>query len=582
MATYKFVGNNRYFSGICTSDLVFDNKDSSEKRLFCEESTCVSAKYSGIMPITTCRTEMLPTGYTDKIFEWGVEGGPWTTAIDYGGRFPYSPNEFIGPGGLGNVRPALDPSPTGNWYDVVITSRGAVLRFNGRPFSNEFDPEESGPTGYTALGGGGQFKIDPAGSLGARSFEPTKDEFNRCSVSAMKYDMPEISYYDVGVNPTLPASHDVTFPHAFLNCGVWMEPYDYFDQSDEANDFRKKWIVDAQPSMAAGGAKVPYGTGHPPMPPLSAFPEWNYNHVVVNSPGGYATGRVTANSRGAKVYHPLADTNNATKVIRGTTAGPEWHTGYRMQRYKQTANSAKLGAYGNTSNIQFAFRDIETRIKAHGYYAKWTLKSIAPVYFIITNITYQPTRLYYAWAVRAAVTINVTYHAFNASIHPVYNYEYGPTPSSSDPYNCNGGSSDYGGWNPPFERKVQYATTNCSPVFGSVPAATTGTHFAYGFLAGTAGWGFQYSHTGNASNDINNVLSLKSRKRINYYKLPMSWIGGTYVTDATQYSSPTVDPTYIAYQGQKFTSSYGRPSGTRISTSLPTTPNDFKLWRRKV
>jgi hypothetical protein len=449
------------------------------------------------------------------------------------------------------------------------------------------------------LGGGGQFKIDPQGSLGANSFEPTKDEFNRCSVSAVKYDMPEISYYDVGINPVVPQSHDVVFAKAFLNVsnrptvGPWWDPTSpwMFDPNPPAEviAFRNSYIAPAQPLQASAGSKCPYSPGnHPAMPSLSAFPEWNYNHVVVNSPGGYATGRVAANSRGAKVYHPLADTNDTTKVIRGTTAGPEWHTGYRMQRYKQTANSAKLGAYGNTSTIQFAFRDIETRIKAYGYYATWVLKSISPTYIIIGNSVYNqgapgyPAGIYHYWGVEAVVTITVTYHAFNATIHPVYNYEYGPTPSSNDPYNCNGAPSDYGGWNPPFERKVLYATRNCSPVFGSVPATTTGTHFAYGFLNGTAGWGFSYSHTGNSSNNVNDVLSLKSRKRINYYKLPMSWLGGTYVTDATQYVSPTVDPTYIAYQGQKFTSAYGRPSNTRITTSLPTTPNDFKLWRRKV
>ena len=584
MPTFKFVGDNRYFNGICTNDLVFDNKDSSEKRLFCDESTCVSAKYSGVMPTTTCRTEMLPSGYTDKIFEWGVEGGPWTTNINYSGRFPSSPNEFIAPGILSKVKQPTDPS--GNWYNVVFDFAGrANLVFNSNAFSNEFDPEQTSSAGYIALGGGSQFTIDPQSSLGTNSYEPSKDELNKCSVIASKYGQPNISYYDVGVNPTLPEKHDIVFPYAFLNCGEWMEPYDYFDNSAEAQAFRETWIRDAQPSFAAGGHKVPYGTGHPTIPALSGFPEWNYNHVTVNNVGTYATGRVGINNRGARVYHPLADTNDSTKVIKGTTSGPEWHTGYRMQRYTQVVNEAKLGAYGNNSYIKFGFRDIETRIKAHGYYAKWTLKSIVPEYFIITNSTYRPTRLYHNWAVRARVTIEVTYHAFNSSIHPVYNYEYGAQPDANDPYYCGNAPTDYGGWNPPFLRKVLYAQNSCSPF--QPPKVTSGDHIIYGYvnfnLSGAKVWNTQQSHTPTTavSNDINNILSLQSRKRINYYKLPMSW-SGTYLTYANGYISPTVDSSYIAYQSQKFTAFRSRPTGNILTTSFPSTPNDFKLWRRKV
>ena len=592
MATYKFTGNNRYFNGICTNDLVFDNKDSSEKRLFCEESTCVSAKYSGIMPITSCRTEMLPAGYTDKIFEWGVEGGPWTTNINYNGRFPSSPNEFIGAGSLSKVKPPVEPG--GNFYYWYTFNNRTYLVFNSNAFSNEFDIHEGGNGGYAALGGGGQFTLDPAGSLGANSFEPGRDENNRCSVSALRYNQPEITYYDVGVNPTPPEKHDVVFPEAFVNMpDMWLEPYStgFGDTSPEAVAYRQNWIVNATQAAAAAGHKQPYGSGHPPIAPLSAFPEWNYNHVVVNNPGTYGTGRVTTNSRGAKVTHPLADTNNTTQVIKGATAGPEWHTGYRMQRYKQTVCSAKLGANGNNSYIGFGYRDIETRIKAHGYYAKWTLKSIEPDFFIITNSFYPyggGGGLYHRWAVKARVTVEVTYHKFNASIHPAYNYEYGPKPSTADPYYCNGAPSDYGGWNPPFLRKIAYGVNNCAPFGGGGSGPTTGDHFVYGFvnfnIPGTKLWTIQSSHTPTTAipSSTTNPLSLKAASRVGYYTLPMSW-NTNYATYGTGYVSPAVDASYIAYQGQKFTSSYGRPSGGGIiTTTFPGSPNDFKIWRRKV
>lgn len=599
MSTFKFVGNNRYFNGICTNDLVFDNKDSSEKRLFCEESTCVSAKYSGIMPITACRTEMLPNGYRDKIFEWGVEGGPWTTTINYGGRFPSSPNEFVGPGTLGNVKPPVDPN--GNFYYYYTFNGRTNLVFNSNAFSNSFSPENSAPNGYTALGGGQQFTIDPESSLGTNSYEPTRDENNRCSVSALRYNEPTISYYDVGVNPTLPQKHDVVFPKAFLSVsdrpgvGPWLDPtssWMFTPPPPSAVTFRDTYINPAMATAAANGSKCPYSAGnHPAMPALSAFPEWNYDHVTVNNVGTYVTGRSAINSRGACVYHPLADYHDSAKVIRGTTAGPEWHTGYRMQRYTQTVCGARLGAYGNNSYISFGFRDIETRIKAYGYYAKWTIKSIVPTYFIIQNSVYNqgspgfPAGLYHSWGVEAVVTIEVTYHPFNSTVHPVYNYEYGATPSSSDPYYCGNAPSDYGGWNPPFTRKALYAVNNCAPF--QPTQVTAGDHFVYGYvnfnILGTKTWATQQSHspTTPVSSDASNPLSLQSTKRINYYTLPMSW-NTNYSTYGTGYISPTVDSTYIAYQSQKFTNAYARPSTGIITTSYPSLPNNFKIWRRKV
>lgn len=595
MATYKFIGNNRYFNGICTNDLVFDNKDSSENRIFCEESTCVSAKYSGVMPITQCRNEMLPSGYRDKIFEWGVEGSEWTTAINYSGAFPSSPNEFIGAGMLAKVKPPSDPD--GNFYKQNIFNGRVNLYFNNDAFSNEFDIQDTSSAGYQALGGGAQFVIDPASTIGSNIYEPARDEFNRCSVSALKYNSPDISYYDVGVDPVLPPTHDVVFPKAYLlmsnrptgGANRWWDPTSPWmsDPNPPAwvVPFRQNYISPAQPIPASAGAKCPYSPGnHPPIPPLSAFPEWNYDHVVVNNKGTYNTNRVAANSRGAKVYHPLADYHDSVKVIKGTTAGPEWHTGYRMQRYKQTFSGAKLGAAGNTSNINFGFRDIETRIKAHGYYAKWTIKSISPTYFIIHNSVYstgpEGPGVYHDWGVEAVVTVTVTYHKFNSTIHPAYNYEYGPFPSSSDI--CN--SSDYGNWNPPFFRALEFALAGCSPIQPSL--GTGGNHFVYGTLStAQAGWFTQFSHspTSPVTNNQNNVLSLLSLKRINDYKLPMSWNSGNYRAHITSHYSPVVDHSYISYQTQKFKEAWVKPiSGRYIDTPYPSTPNNYKIWRRKV
>jgi hypothetical protein len=60
----------------------------------------------------------------------------------------------------------------------------------------------------------------------------------------------------------------------------------------------------------------------------------------------------------------------------------------------------------------------------------------------------------------------------------------------------------------------------------------------------------------------------------------MSW-NTNYATYGTGYVSPAVDASYIAYQSQKFTSTYGRPSdGGIMTTPFPGSPNDFKIWRR--
>lgn len=582
MSTFKFVGNNRYFNGVCVNDLVFDNKDSSENRIFCMESTCISPKASGLASITGCRTLTLPSGYTDKVFEFGVEGGPWTPVASSIPNFPASVKEYIGPGELRKVKVPSDPN--GNFYNVVVFNGRATLVFNSNAFSNEFDIQDTVSAGY-----GPSISldtVDPANGIVPDVFEPYT--ISACGDEIYSYEEPEISYYNVGVDPVLPATHDVVFSHALLvGSGEWLPPYANNDNSAPAVAYRENYILNGLPNREAAGNKQVYVSGvHPAMPPLSYYSDWNYNHVTINGLyGSYGTQRAGINVRGAKVYHPAADTNDTTKVIRGTTAGPEWHTGYRMQKYRQTAHYLKFDMNG--CSLQFGYRDIETRIRCLGYYATWQIKSIVPEYILLEPYRIVgATDLYYTWRVRAIVTLEVSYHSFGVSSNPAYNYEYGSTLPSNAPVSC-GVNRVYDTptrWSPPWNRWMWAYNIACNPTNAQL-GITTGNHYLITRSSSTTAWtpSVRSHYTNPLSNDASNIASPKSRKKIEYFTVPLIWDTSKYTVDASYSYSPTVDSSYISHSTQQFTA-IKPANGARANFQVakPTTPNDFKIWRRKI
>lgn len=586
MGTFKWIGNNNYFNPLCTSDLVFDNKDSSTERLFCEESTCVDAHYAGTGVVSACKTAMLPSGYTDKNFEWGVEGGPWTAVVNTTGNFPSSPNEFIGRGRLTKIKQPTDPA--GKYYNIRVFNNRQQIVFNTNAFSNEFDIQDTSSAGY-APSIKNTWSIDPERSIGSVIYDPY---FNPsiCGMTHEVYDEPEISYYNVGEDPVVPEPHDVVFEDAnLLGSGEWRGLYDGNDTSTAAANYWRDYIRPGQPDAIAYGASLLAYAGspnHPTMPPLSYYPEWNYNHVAANQIGAYVTVRVGTNSRNARVYHPLADTNDSTKVLRGTTSGPEWHTGYRMQSYNQLAHQVTFGLNG--ANLQFKMRSINTRIRPLGYYATWVLKSIVPKYIYFPSTRWQAPWYYHRWAVKAQVTVTVTYKKFNETLNPAAMYEYGSTLSQDAPVTC-GRNRVYdtpSKWSPPWNRWSLALTAGCNSTLPSYLNSTTlGNHWAisyYDINFPSGGWQFQMSHSaGSPPTDLTDPKNPKSRKSINYYTYPLSWSAGPFLTGLSTYVSPTVDQNYISYQSQKFSSIFNKGS-VRTSSPYPLTPNNFKIWRRKI
>lgn len=590
MAKFTFKGKADKFNPNCTSTLLFDNKDESTERIFCTETTCVDSVYTPSGVTTSCRTQMLPAGHTDEKFIWGVEGGPWISNVSYSGFEP-SPNEFVEAGArFIKVQKPADPSGCGWKYIAGITNRWLL---NQDHFSSSWDIQDTANAGYAAMAGGdlNGIEVNPAAAIEPKFFEPNFYAPYGCYVSNGAYEIPKITYYDVG-SRLIPDEHIVEFPDALIQLNFsrrlnLSEPSlsGFFDDTAYFNTYVK-------PALAGPNCGMAYSSGNHPDP----------NPAIIDAFTFDGTGS-TSKRLNARFYYPTKD-NDAlpgNTVKRGVQTGVDITTGYRMQKYVQIKHEAIFGTF--ESRISSGLRHIETRMYPLGYSARWEFINVVPktVYATIYTAGSQYPWQVYSFQAKASVFIRVYYIPFNYDV-----YEYGPfrkdvptgiQPGQLSPYNppvAYSEANTYKGdiLNPPWlgwkwERSLN--PFNYDPRYNPPPAIVLGSHWL--ITGDSGGWRALPTHTfGFLPSDINDLRNPKKLKTLLYYinKLNRVTANDAFNYWMSQYAQCVVDPSYISYGGQSFTrlgNTYLPPAtnGKAIrKSSIPETPDDFKIFRKKV
>lgn len=587
MSRFTYSNSVKSFNGSCTSKLLFDNKDGSTNRIFCTEDTCVTAILIPTGVTAPCNSVMKPSGYLLEKFDWGLEGGPWGPVnIDYGVLLA-SPNEFVGDGAK-FIKPYLLPS--GVAACAMDTDQFGRARFKGNAFNpGTWDIQDTSNAGYAQLAGAllNSKVIDPAAALGKNKYLPLNYYPDGCSVRATAYEVPDITYYDVGVDPIPPQPHDVVFENVAIPCGK-SNPYSLFWEF--VTEFAEYETCIKPYAGLCGVPYTPTGCPQPDMVALSGA--WTYDPVLGGS------------NRSARSYFPTLDRDPTNIVTRGIRTDTTFVTGYRMQRYVQLFHTAKLTT--SSASVSVGMRDIETRIRQLGYRAKWKFKSaeVNTVYISGNKqLTFYLAEAYYAG--RGNVTIEVSYEKipnppsratyeygpyrdtvpveyqrlyWSESYHE-HEYEYIPvSPKYKKKY-----------FNPPFQGWLREFTptpyqTWPYPVINS---SVTGTHYVIGQLgnvdAGVPAWypaGQSHEHK-PPFKSLTSVLTAKN------YEQPLKWKPITPKNLAFQcsgYYRAVVDPTYISYFGQRFTrlGNVFYPKPAILYASFPGTPDNFKIWRKLI
>lgn len=584
MGTYKFTGNNTFFNNICSSRLTYSSHSGSgTEPLECWENTCISPLQQEDQPISTCRTTLLPSGQVNKNFEWGVEGDPWTLTVDYSKHYGISSNyEFIGPTAIQLIPPVAE---TGCLYITIQRAGGTSILINkdlvsGGFATNPFTALPYNPQGYTAMASQplNGMVIDPAKHIGTNYFEPIRNfQTGECYVGKVKYEEPIITYYDVGTRE-VPEPHEVIYknmivplsgeldcinpraPTAFVTAVTGRLPkspyrtYTYYPPtlSGEAAYFAdlQAYIKNKQFGTCVGAGYDP--DADPPMYPDS----W------------YAT-RYTPSVSSVKPLNPTRDSDGVTKIVHNL--GP-FHTGYRMQKYVQVSHSAKLGT--QSSNVSFAARDIETRMYAFTYTPKIEWKSAVPKWIILNPIGGGFGSTIWSSYVWCDVTFKISYIPNTRPPAGWTGYEYGSKPASGDPPIIHYPYPPYGNNGPLFGGDEWYG-----------PHPNGASHYMQnGNAPSTVNpWLHQVSHaTGALPTVKTHIYSPQNINKISYYSIPVKISSGNTPFYARQYYSPPVDLNYTSYGAQAFSNIVIRPNTQLASGTIPSSPNNMKIWRRKI
>jgi hypothetical protein len=612
MSIFKFVGNSRYFHPVCTSHLVYDNKDDSPKRIPCIYNTCVDPYTSPTGLGSTCRTQMTPSGYTGNLYTWGIEGSPWVLSCSYGEHFPYSDNEFCLDGG--KLRSAQRPvEPTGNLIKPQNTY--PYWRHNFDAYSDQWNATDPGKAGYQAMINedldGYQIDLSKLGG----EFEPVT-QYSRngmnvgCGVRSAITLEPKIEYFTVGTDAEPPETNYVTFSHMYIQLSGYVFPYENYKVNDPVNypvetDFYRTYWKNAEVgSIAYLDTRQTWISGIHPNPIES-----QYTDLAYSIPSGYLWNSCRDNIprltdsvkiRGANVYHPQFDycISGVAPIIKGTTQGPVFHTGYRMQRYVQQGHTATIAKDG--SQVWTRLRHLESVVRPLGYYAEWTIANITPTQIVIVPSHFVgPFLAYGCWA-KATVVHKVSYTKFEQRTNPECMYEYGPIYSSDDSaINCRRytGEPEVGkfGYNSPLYiwdwEVAQCKNPSYQPPNPSQPLP--GAYLKHYFLSNTfTYWNTQndnnYWLTHSASNmpsNLNDVLDPRSRQRINYYTWPLSWSSSQQNLLHSSYYTLKFDNTHKRYTPLRWTPSNSpdpslkMPYSTPKRITLPSSPQ-IKFWRR--
>lgn len=531
MSRFTFYGDSKRFNANCTSDLLFDNLDGSDERIFCTESTCVDSQYRGLPISGPCLNSMVPAPSTGETFVWGLEGGSWAPSINYGEIFPASPNEFVANGAR-----FITPQPitfTGcNWSYQPSIGRYEI---NQNAFSSNWAIQETSYTGYQAMASNSLNRaINIPSGLGSNIYSPAFVNnniafgFNGCLVFKTYTEPIESGFFNVGVDPDVPPPHDVTFPNVLIT----LTPNFIFHQSGAVPDaqyaaekaFFDNYVLGGDPCNG-----VTYSSGNHPGPDLASLAvNWTYSA---------ASGGSLHNARS---YSPILDRDPPAGYQKGIRTDSMFITGYKMQRFVQRRHTVAFGTGG--ASIQSALSHTETRIGLLGYRAKWVFKSATPTYVFPSVLTFTGTSVTYSFQAKASIVVTVSYDKLTAY-----------TPKTTDPLTS---ANHY------LIVKERYA--------GEILPGTFFTHSA-----------------NPPSSDISNVLSPKNVSKTLYYTYPVPWNTANMQFRYSKYYTPVISPPgtgYISYGGQNFTrlGNVAHPSYPYYLMTLPGTPSNFKIWRRLV
>lgn len=585
MSRFTYSNSVKNFNGSCTSKLLFDNKDGSTNRIFCAEDTCVSAVLTPSGAAAACNSVMKPSGYLLEKFDWGLSGGPWgPVSIDYGFILP-SPNEFVADGSK-FTKPSVISSGVASCA-MRLDSFGRKV-FKSDAFNpGTWDIQDTSNAGYSALAEAALNAkiVDPAAALGKNKYLPANYYPDGCSVQATAYEEPDITYYDVGVDPIPPEDHDVTFYDVSVAVGS--------GDGSLYTEFPTEYAFYSGCVQPVGLCGVIYNIachGTPDMVALSGA--WTYSPA---SGGG---------NRNARSYDPTRDRDPTNIVTRGIRSDTTFVTGYRMQKYVQLFHTAKLTT--SSASVSVGMRDIETRIRPLGYRAKWRFKSVnldgKTVYVSGSRQKNFYVSTFYFTA-RADVTITVSYEKIPNP--PSRNtYEYGPYRDTvPTEYQRLYWSESYHEheyeyipvstlfkkkyFNPPFQGWLrEFTPTPYQPwPYPVITGGVTGTHYVIGQVSTTTppAW-YPAGQTHEHKTPFKSLTSVVTAKN---YKLPLKWrpITSTNLRfQCSGYYRAVVDPTYISYGGQLFTrlGNVFYPNPAILYASFPGTPDNFQIWRKLI
>ncbi len=601
MSIYKFVRPSRYFNGVCSSTLLYEDKDGDKKRLPCVTETCIDAYFSGTAPITSCRNLVLPSGYKDRLYTWGVEGGPWTMNVSYSEHFPYSNNEFCVHGArLTTAERPLDANAR------LVIGNYPYFQINPSGFSHNFQAVDPGKTGYTAMESQSLngYQIDPS-KIGG-SYDPVTTYFPSINqgcgvVQVEKLYRPTIEYFNVGTNADPPSSNIVIFNYALVQLSGIVFPYTQKQTATVGSPGWTYWqtyFKNAEfQNIAQLGTTQTWIDGIHPGPIAQEYLNWAYSGVPnVNRDISFVSQGITDSQvKNARVYHPRLDKveTNGGPLIRGLTYAPHFHTGYRMQRFVQDKQQALFAQ--NNSYLWFGVRHIETRMYPYGYYANWTVTSIEPQLtfgqFSLGSVAgfNDWYLLWGSWA-RAKITLNITYKSFVPLVPAKFKYEYGAE-RLSNPYNCMERKLESPDYNEPIEGwdwEVMYCNLRPDLKPGTPsPTVIQGTHCLYnGFSTGSL-WNLAPSHYASTQPTDLGPLDPRSPQKVNYYTWPLTWSSGNFTMFHTSHYVLSFDPSRISYRGVIYpidvtNPNVFKPYTTAKQVPFPGTPDNFKFWRRLI
>ena len=455
-------------------------------------------------------------------------------------------NAFFPPGiTLSKVKPITDPSGCG-WRTFFDGQTNRTI-LNAGFFSNSWENPQGLMVGYSAGADLNGEEIDPASLIGTTIFNPatTYDYIYGgsslgCGVQRTNWEPPEITYYDVG-SRLVPESHDVVFPDAsigLMSTGLQIQEPSLPGFTEDLLYYNTY----VKPALAgANKCGMGYAPEHPPvnMPQvIAAFTD------TTGSKSGYASG---------------------------------FRTGYRMQQYVQKKH---LAIYAQSqSTLAFGARHIKTVMYPLGYKPIYSFVSVVPK---TVYASYHPgfvnyPKIGYAFTAKAEVTVRVSYIAYDYSKY----YEYGPYRDTIPPEWNNGYQAELMTYNgryltSPWLGWLWERSNHDNPNQNPQPSIVLGNHYlmTYNQVSGRPTWGFVISHIGSAlPNNIANTEDPRRLKDLLYYTKKLNWnnISQPYSMIRSQYSGPggvLLPPAVGGY--------------ARESAYLPGTPNNFKIFRRKI